>query len=138
MKTHSTISQDQRLNKAFTYPRTMLEAARIAKVERANVCWYIHDCREAGTIFELGKGLCSITGARARRYTNNPNTWQKFAVQTRPVWERLEDSDVVKVWEAIKAYFLAHYDSNEVHPAAEVAEIWSKEIKPIIDKEVEL
>lgn len=135
---YSINAQRRRVFEAFGVPRTMLEASRAAKVERANVCWYVHDMRESGEIYELGKSLCSISKTPARHYTTNPNGWQHFAITTRPIWEPLSDDLQLQAWQAIKSYYLAHYDCEKVAPAPEVAGIWNDSIKPMIDKEVML
>ena len=135
MKQYNSIAQRARVREAFGTPRTMLEAARLTKVERANICWYVHDSREEGTIFTMGKRICKVSNARAQTYTTNPNAWQSLVARTRPLWEPLQDSQKIQLWEAIRAYFLAHYDGESVNPAPEVAALWEESVKPFIERE---
>lgn len=53
-------------------PSTMLECAIATGILRANICRYVDDFRDAGTIFYLGKKTCSISKHKAGEYTTNP------------------------------------------------------------------
>ena len=61
-------TQTQRVLRAFSEPRTMFEASRMAKVERANVCRLIAKWKDSGKIHFTGRGICSVSGHFACRY----------------------------------------------------------------------
>lgn len=61
--------QKRRVFKAFAErPKTMLEVARETGIERANICRYIAEFREADTVEVAFKNLCPITNHRANFY----------------------------------------------------------------------
>lgn len=49
-------------------PKTMLEVARITKIERANVCRYVAGFRKKEHVSLVSHGFCKISGSPAGFY----------------------------------------------------------------------
>jgi len=45
----------------FSLPATMMQVAKAVGIDRANVCWYVRELRNAGAIWLIRKGTCPIT-----------------------------------------------------------------------------
>ncbi|WP_041341572.1 hypothetical protein [Runella slithyformis] len=73
MTTKKRIDQFNQTFKVFeAEPLTMLQAARVLKIERANICRYVSKLRKAGKIAVIKKGLCPITHHEAGFLTTDP------------------------------------------------------------------
>lgn len=58
-------------------PMTMLEADYQTGIMRSNICWYIDDLLEQGSIAMIKKRKCSITGRLVKEFTSNPDLFPK-------------------------------------------------------------
>lgn len=81
-------SKDKRIIQlAATYqafkksPITMLQAARKTKLERASICWYVRDLKQANKIALVKKDHCPITKHIAGFYTTDPS---QFPLNLQP------------------------------------------------------
>lgn len=73
MRTKTRIDQLNQTFKVFeAEPLTMLQAARLLKIERANICRYVDKLRKAGKISVIKKGRCPITHHEAGFLTTDP------------------------------------------------------------------
>lgn len=136
MKRKFIAGQSARIMEAFRYPKTMLQVAHETGIERANICWEVHDCRENGSIYRLHRGICPISGARATFYTTNPKGWQTLVAHFSGTLKNLDDDLFLDACNAIKSYYLNHYDNITTIVPPGVREYWDKTLKPLIDAEV--
>lgn len=73
MTTNKRIDQFNQTFKVFeSEPLTMLQAARLLNIERANICRYVSKLRKAGKIAVTKKGRCPITHHEAGFLTTDP------------------------------------------------------------------
>lgn len=136
MKRKFIEGQSAKIMEAFQEPKTMLQVSFETGIDRANICWEVHELRENDSIRRIKRGCCPISGARASFYTTNPNGWQHLVTRTRPMWEKLDNDTIVMVWEAIKEYYQHQYDGASITIPEPIRELWNTEIKPTIDSQV--
>ena len=120
--------------------KTMLMVARETGVERASICRRVAELREAGLLWECGKHICKVSKSRAMHYTTNYRICLNHFIQvTKHVWVKYGMCVQVKLWEAIKAYVVEHKIDMGIFglDSSEVRDIWEKEVKPIIDGELQ-
>lgn len=142
MTTKFIAGQSARIRSAFSHePKTMLQVARETGVERANVCWEVHDLREDGSVHLVRRGICPISRSRAGFYTTNPNGWyyflSRFADTIKNLQIDTEDDPFLMVCQAVKSYYESNYDSARTIVPPAVQEHWEKTLKPLIDREVQ-
>lgn len=130
--------QSARILEGFSHNgKTMLQVARELRVERANVCWAVHDLREEGRIHLVRRGNCPISKSRAGYYTTNPNGWLYHIGRNTAVLKELNDDEMIDVCSAVKSYYFNDYDSSRTIVPPAVQEFWNTTMKPLIDKEVQ-
>jgi hypothetical protein len=61
----------------FKHPQTMMELSVATGIDRANLCRYVRQMRNAGTVAVFTRTYCSITKHRANKYTTNPDLFPK-------------------------------------------------------------
>lgn len=63
------LSQKRRVFEAFLRsPATMKMVSDITGIDRANICWFVKQFQQAGTIRLIHDAKCKITGAYAGYY----------------------------------------------------------------------
>lgn len=130
--------QSARIKEALKTPKTMLQVANETGIERANICWEVHDLRKQGAIYHLGRGICPISKCRATFHTTSQQQWQYLVYRMRPELEKLDVDTQIEACKAIQSYYLNHYNPAATIVPPTIREYWENTLKPLIDEEVKL
>ena len=79
--TPNTRTQQQQVYDLLASPNpdglTRMQIAVCLNIERASVCRRVAELRDAGVLWVIRKGICPITGERAKFLTTNKNLIEK-------------------------------------------------------------
>lgn len=71
---------------------TRMQIANCLGIDRASVCYRIHDLRKRGVIWVVKKGFCPITGNRSEFLTSNRQVAMSLPASARSYTEKPEQT----------------------------------------------
>lgn len=137
-KVSDFLFQKQRVYRSFKEkPKTMLQVSQETGIYRANICRYVHDMRDEGTVYRLLRGLCPISKNRAIFWTTNLNVALNFWAYEMLSGKAYGSDEQTALLACIKSYVTSGYDGSKVNIQAEFSELWD-EVRREMDRRIAL
>ena len=130
--------QRQRVFQSFREsPKTMLQVSQETGIYRANICRYIHNMRNNGTIYRLSRRLCPISQNKAIFWTTSLNVALGFWANATLSGKDYGREEQIALLACIKSYIAGGYDGSKVDIPAGFSGLWNM-VRQEIDRRIAL